>query len=72
MEPKEKALELIDSVKKATSYQYQEYAGSHYSLFEHDIEELKSVVILMITEIINTNPPNIAFWVEVEAEVNKL
>lgn len=32
--------QLIKKFKDATSYQYQEYAGAHYSTFEHNEEEL--------------------------------
>ena len=53
MTPKEKANELIEKFKKATTYKYQEYAGANYSTFEHDIEELKNCAIIAVDEMIN-------------------
>ena len=50
---KQKADELIEKVKKATTYKYQEYSGANYSTFEHDIEELKSVALIMVDEILH-------------------
>jgi hypothetical protein len=50
MTAKEKAEELIEQVKKATTFNYQEYAGAHQSTFEHDIEELKNVALIMADE----------------------
>ena len=53
MTPKEKADELIEKFKKATTYKYQEYAGANYSIFEHDIEELQKCAIIAVDEIID-------------------
>jgi len=88
MDTKSKALELIEKIKKATTYKYQEYAGANYSIFEHDIEELKSVALIMVDEIIKTNPTGpcdgyyeiisdriddcISYWNEVKVELEKL
>jgi hypothetical protein len=85
MEAKIKALELINKVKVATSYEYQEYAGAHYTTFEHDIEELKAVALIMVNEILEAQPSykywdvhddetpsGITFWTEVKDEINKM
>ena len=79
MTPKEKADELIEKVKKATTYKYQEYAGANYSTFEHDIEELKSVALIMVDEIIDAldfnqwqNAKQIVFWQEVKQEIENI
>jgi hypothetical protein len=85
MEAKNKALELIEKVKKVTSYKYQEYAGANYSTFEHDIEELKKVALVMVEEILESQPsytywstyddetPSaITFWNEVKQELERL
>jgi hypothetical protein len=52
MEAKDKAKELIDKFKKETSYEYQEYAGAHYSIFEHDIGTIKQCALLCVEEIL--------------------
>ena len=69
MTAKQKADELIKKVKKATTYKYQEYAGANYSTFEHDIEELKNVALIMVDEIIATQPsyPSDVDWDDVGA-----
>ena len=79
MTPKEKADELIEKFKKATSYKYQEYAGANYSLFEHDIEELIKCAIIAVDEIIyqidcidtylGNLSEQIGFWQEVKTEL---
>ena len=68
MTAKTKADELIEKVKKATSYKYQEYSGANYSTFEHDIEELRSVALIMVDEIIATQPryPQNVDWGDVD------
>ena len=52
MEPKEKALQLIDLFKKVTTYKYQEYAGANYSTFEHNIDELKNCALILVDQCI--------------------
>lgn len=76
MTPKEKANELIEKFKKATTYKYQEYAGANYSTFEHDIEELKNCAIIAVDEIIEelkrepyTNYERIVYWQGVKSEL---
>lgn len=74
MTPKEKAKELIEKAKKASSYQYQEYAGAHYSWFEHDTDTLKLIALITVEEVINSNfgdGYDHQFWecVKVELEV---
>lgn len=82
MTPKEKANELIEKFKKATTYKYQEYAGANYSTFEHDIEELKNCAIIAVDEIIyqidniDTYLGNLGehlyWWQEVKSELENL
>lgn len=55
---KRQALDLIDKARKATTYQYQEYAGAHYSTFEHDIDTLKQVALITIEQMISILPKN--------------
>ena len=80
MTAKQKADELIEKVKKATTYEYQEYAGANYSTFEHDIEELKNVALIMVDEIIKTLYVIEAsheavsaryYWIDVKKELEK-
>ena len=82
MTAKEKANELVEKFKKATTYKYQEYAGANYSTFEHDIEELKNCAIIAVDEIIyqidcidtylgNLNE-HLKYWQEVKTELEKL
>ena len=51
-----KANELIDKARKATTYQYQEYAGANYSTFEHEIDTLKSVAFITVDTLIDYLP----------------
>ena len=51
-----KANELIDKVRKATTYQYKEYAGANYSTFEHEIDTLKLVALITIDAFIDYLP----------------
>lgn len=69
MTAKQKANELIEKIKKATTFEYQEYAGPNYSIFEHDIETLKNVALVMVDEIIATEPcfPSDVDWDDVGA-----
>lgn len=53
---KRRALDLIDKARKATTYQYQEYAGAHYSTFEHDLDTLKQVALITIEQMISILP----------------
>ena len=55
---KRRALDLIDKARKATTYQYQEYAGANYSTFEHDIDILKQVALITIEQMISILPKN--------------
>ena len=50
------ALDLIDKARKATTYQYQEYAGANYSTFEHDLDTLKQVALITIEQMISILP----------------
>ena len=54
MTPKEKAKELVEKAKKASSYQYQEYAGAHYTWFEHDIDTLRLIALITVDEILKS------------------
>jgi hypothetical protein len=75
MTPQEKAKELIERVKKATTYKYQEYAGANYSTFEHDIEELQKVALIVVDEVLKlywTDVNGLVFWKEVKQEIEKL
>ena len=47
------ALDLIDKARKATTYQYQEYAGANYTTFEHDLDTLKQVALITIEQMIS-------------------
>lgn len=72
-EAKNKALELIKDINKATSYQYQEYAGANYSTFTHDKETLVKCALLTAKECRKTsNIDNFEFWKEVENELEKM
>ena len=53
---KRRALDLIDKARKATTYQYQEYAGANYSTFEHDLDTLKQVALITIEQVISILP----------------
>lgn len=75
MTPQEKAKELIDKAKKASSYQYQEYAGAHYSWFEHDTDTLKLIALITVEEILKlywTDVNALVFWQNVKAELEVL
>ena len=75
MNAKEKAKELIEQAKKASSYQYQEYAGAHYTWFEHDTDTLKLIALITADEILKLYITDIklyAFWQEVKAELEVL
>lgn len=62
MKPEQKANELIEKFRKVTSYQYQEYAGAHYSTFEHDIGTLKDCAIICVDEMLEeTKKPMLNF-----------
>ena len=68
MTPQEKA-------KKASSYQYQEYAGAHYTWFEHDIDTLRLIALITVEEVINGNFADgydHQFWECVKAELEVL
>ncbi len=72
MTPKQKADELIAKFKKITSYQYQQYAGAHYSTFEHDIDTIKECALEVVNEVINGNFAegyDDAFWLFVKIEI---
>jgi hypothetical protein len=76
MKAKEKAKELIDKVKEATTYEYQEYAGARYTIFEHDIEELKQCALIAVDEILSIELLNdtlddyyLRYWKEVKQEI---
>jgi hypothetical protein len=75
MTPKEKAKELIEKLKQETTYEYQEYAGAHYSTFEHDIETLKKCALITVDEIINVTAglkgwiDGFQYWEEVKKEI---
>lgn len=75
MTPQEKAKELIEKAKKASSYQYQEYAGAHYTWFEHDTDTLKLIALITVEEVINGNfgdGYDHQFWECVKAELEVL
>ena len=75
MKPQEKANELIEKAKKATSYQYQEYAGAHYTWFEHDTDTLKLIALITVEEVINgylEDGYDRQFWYCVKAELEVL
>jgi hypothetical protein len=76
MKPQEKANELIEKAKKATSYQYQEYAGAHYTWFEHDTDTLKLIALITVEEVINGYLEEYGcdrqFWDCVKAELEVL
>ena len=83
MTPKEKATELVDKFKQATSYKYQEYAGANYSVFEHDIDTLKQCALIAVDEILiairndqSDDPEGQEmyenYWNEVKTEINAL
>lgn len=75
--PKDKALELVEKFKKETSYEYQEYTGAHYSIFELDIDVLKKCALILVDECINSTQFNVQqrfsteFWLEVKQELEK-
>jgi len=52
MNAKDKANELIEMFKTATTFRYQEYAGAYFSTFEHDTEQLKKCALIMVDQII--------------------
>ena len=78
MTPKEKAQELIEKAKKTSSYQHQEYAGSHYSCFEHDTDTLKLIALIKVEELLSTLTPYIGddnarrYWNDVKCELEVL
>jgi len=76
MTPQEKAKELIEKAKKASSYQYQEYAGAHYTWFEHDTDTLKLIALITVEEVINgyleEDGYDRQFWDCVKAELEVL
>ena len=87
MTPKEKAKELFDKMKKATTFQYQEYAGSNYSTFEHDKDTIKQCALICVDELICAAPyqnyketlciydnavQSVEYWNEVKLEIEKL
>jgi hypothetical protein len=53
-ELEEKADKLVEKFKSITSYKYQEYAGAHYSIFEHDKETLTQCAIQSVNHTIYT------------------
>jgi hypothetical protein len=76
MKPQEKANELIEKAKTASSYQYQEYAGAHYTWFEHDTDTLKLIALITVEEVINGYLEEYSydrqFWDCVKAELEVL
>jgi hypothetical protein len=77
MTPQEKAKELIEKANQATSYKYQEYAGAHYTTFEHDLSILKDIALIAVEEIWNALESARVFeeydyWNEVKQEIEKL
>ena len=72
MTPQEKAKELIEQARKASSFRYQEYAGSHYKWFEHNTDELKLIALITVDEILKlywTDINALVFWKEVKSEL---
>jgi len=72
MTPQEKAKELIEQARKASSFQYQEYAGSYYKWFEHNTDTLKFIALITVDEILKlywTDINALAFWQEVKSEL---
>ena len=72
MTTKEKANNIINTFKKATSYKYQEYAGANYSTFEHDIDVLKDCALIMVDELIKSTIDTelLEYWLDVKKEIN--
>jgi len=83
MTPQEKAAELFDRFKKATTFRYQEYAGAHYSTFEHDKDTLKECALIAVREIENAMKDcaelsdsmqnmdrELVFWSDVKEQIN--
>ena len=78
MNPKEKALSLLDKMEKQT-YSYQEYAGAHPSIAEIGYEAGKKCALITVDEIISMQEQvnirfdfNIKYWEEVKQELEKL
>lgn len=87
MIPKEKAEHLLDIMSNQT-YQYQEYAGAHYTTAEVGWEAGKKCALIAVNEILNSEPlypvtdpvgsvgENIAnskkYWQQVKKEIEKL
>lgn len=72
MTPQEKAKELIEQARKASSFRYQKYAGSHYTWFEHNTDELKLIALITVDEILKlywTDINALVFWKEVKSEL---
>ena len=85
MTPKEKAKELFEKFKKATTFQYQEYGGAHYSTFEHDESTIKECAHIAVDEILTNAKDTIPilqesaelvcskeYWLAVKQEIEKL
>jgi hypothetical protein len=79
MTPKETAEYLLDTMSKQT-YQYQEYAGSHYTTAEVGLEAGKKCAIIAVDEILyvlnemdDTLSYNSSiFYNEIKQEIEKL
>jgi hypothetical protein len=85
MTPQEKAKEIVEKIKKSTSFKYQEYAGANYTTFEHGDDILINTAIAVVDEIIeqwnyiDTHisdlngelNPNLRYWLDVKKELIK-
>ena len=78
MEPKLKALSLLDKMERQT-YSYQEYAGANSSIAEIGYEAGKKCALITVDEIISMQEQvnirfdfNIKYWEEVKQELEKL
>lgn len=76
MEPKEKALSLLDKMEKQT-YSYQEYAGANSSIAEIGYEAGKKCALITVNEILESfiirlTPDQLKYWEEVKQELEKL
>jgi hypothetical protein len=80
MTPKEKALSLLDKMKKQT-YSYQEYVGANSSIDEIGYEAGKKCALITVENLINEYPSfprgtweesRALYWLEVKQELEKL
>ena len=85
MTEKEKAIELVEEFRKDTTFEYQEYAGAHYSTFELDDDVKKQCALIAVDEILIAlnNIPDIdvrgnillewiKYWVTVKQEIKEI